>query len=312
MNRPFIALFALCACLSGLAIGIVAARKGHLTRVKAASTAHASLAAPAKLMEASAAADDAEGADGARVIRFASNGQPAPPFLIQDLNGNTISTAAWQGKVVLMNFWATWCPPCREEIPILIELTKKYPDQLVVIGVSMDDGPAEEVKDVAASAGINYPIVMRSLELVKGYGGVPALPTSFLINKEGRVVQKHVGLFPGGVYEIEVRALLGLPVDATIETFEDTGQIFLKNAERATELPDVDFTGLTPEQRKLALKRLNSESCNCGCTLTLAQCRMNDTSCPVSKGLAAKIVKEILAGSPAPTASPASPHSASD
>jgi len=311
MNRPFIALFALCACLSGLAIGIVAARKGHLTRVKAASTAHASLAAPAKLMEASAAADGAEGGDSARVIRFASNGQPAPPFLIQDLNGNTISTAAWQGKVVLMNFWATWCPPCREEIPILIELTKKYPDQLVVIGVSMDDGPAEEVKDFAASAGINYPIVMRSLELVKGYGGVPALPTSFLINKEGRVVQKHVGLFPGGVYEIEVRALLGLPVDATIETFEDTGQIFLKNAERATELPDVDFTGLTPEQRKLALKRLNSESCNCGCTLTLAQCRMNDTSCPVSKALAAKIVKEILAGSPAPAASSAPPHSAS-
>jgi len=311
MNRPFIVLLAFCAGISGLAIGIVAARAGHVATVKAASAAQppASLAKPA---EGSATKDDAVGADGAQVIRFASNGQPAPPFLVQDLNGNTISTATWQGKVVLVNFWATWCPPCREEIPILIELSKNYPDQLLVVGVSMDDGPAEEVRDFAAAAGINYPIVMRSPELVNAYGGVPALPTSFLVDREGHVVQKHVGLFPGGVYEIEVRALVGLPVDATIETFEDTGQIFLKNASRATELPDVDFSGLTRDQRRMVLKRLNSESCSCGCNLTLAQCRMNDTACPVSKAIAAKIVKEILAGSLAPTASSAPPHSASN
>lgn len=250
-----------------------------------------------------------DGVDGARVIRFAKNGEPAPPFLVQDIDGKTISTAAWQGKVVLVNFWATWCPPCRAEIPILIELSKKYPDKLLVIGVSMDDGPAEEVKDFAVAAGINYPIVMGSRELAYEYGGVPALPTSFLVNEEGRVVQKHVGLFPGGIYEIEVRALLGMPVDATIETFEDTGQIFLKNAERATELPDVDFTGLTPDQRKIAIKKMNSEGCDCGCKLTIAQCRMNDTSCPVSRLLAARIVKETLAGSRAAGA-PAAPSQA--
>jgi thiol-disulfide isomerase/thioredoxin len=312
MNRPIIALLAFCACLSGLAIGIVAARKGHMATVKAASVAHAPATSFAKPRKPSGATDDADGGDGARVIRFASNGQPAPPFLVQDLDGNVVSTAAWQGKVVLLNFWATWCPPCREEIPVLIELSKQYPEQLLVVGVSMDDGPTDEVKDFASAEGINYPIVMWSRELVKAYGGVPALPTSFLIDKQGHVVQKHVGLFPGGVYEIEVRALLGLPVDATIETFEDTGQIFLKNASRATELPDVDFTGLTPAQRKLALKRLNSEFCNCGCTLTLAQCRMNDTACPVSKALAAKIVKEILAGSHASSASSAPSRPASN
>jgi len=94
-----------------------------------------------------------------------------------------------------------------------------------------------------------------------------------------------------------------LPVDATIETFEDTGQIFLKNAVLATELPNVDFTGLNAEQKKAALKRMNSETCDCGCTLTLAQCRINDTSCPVSKKLAAQVVKEIAASAttPAPT-----------
>jgi thiol-disulfide isomerase/thioredoxin len=294
MNRPFIAFLALLACLSGIAIGIVAARSSH------AKTSRKTIPLPAAGASGATPRDALPDPSGGRVIRFAKNGEPAPPFLVPDIDGQIVSTAAWQGKVVLVNFWATWCPPCREEIPILIELSRRYPDKLLVIGVSMDDAPAEDVKDFATAVGINYPIVMRSRELVYAYGGVPALPTSFLINEEGRVVQKHVGLFPGGVYEIEVRALLGLPVDATIETFEDTGQIFLKNAQRATELPDVDFTGLTPEQRRVALKRLNSEGCDCGCTLTLAQCRMNDTSCPISKQLAAKIVKEILAGSRAP------------
>jgi thiol-disulfide isomerase/thioredoxin len=301
MNRPFLALLALLACLSGIGIGIVAARGSHAPKLKAAASllgARVSGAKPGNL--------PTEAGRG-YLIRFAKNGEPAPPFLVPDIDGRIISTADWQGKVVLVNFWATWCPPCREEIPILIELTKKYPEKLLVIGVSMDDGPADEVKQFAVAEGINYPIVMRSRELVSAYGGVPALPTSFLVNRESRVVQKHVGLFPGGVYEIEVRALLGMPVDATIETFEDTGQIFLKNVDRATELPDVDFTGLTPEQRKVALKKLNSEGCDCGCGLTLAQCRMNDTACPVSKGLAAKIVKEIIDGVKAPAGSAASP-----
>jgi hypothetical protein len=89
----------------------------------------------------------------------------------------------------------------------------------------------------------------------------------------------------------------------------DTGQIFLKNAELATELPDVDMKGLTPEQKTAVLKRLNSESCTCGCTLTIAQCRINDTTCPVSAKLAAEVVKEVRTGlrpPPLPAASAAS------
>lgn len=241
------------------------------------------------------------------VIRFAKNPQPAPPFLLRDLDGNMVSTAAWQGKVVLLNFWATWCPPCREEIPILIELSKKYKDDLLVIGISVDDGSPDEVKEFAHNIGINYPIVMRSRELLVEYGGVPALPTTFLVNKEGRVVQKHEGLFSPILYETEIRALIGLPVDASITTFEDTGQIFLQNAERATELPGVDLSKLTPEQKKVALKRMNTQICDCGCRLTLAQCRINDRSCPISKGLTEKIVQEILAAPLPSSHSSASP-----
>ncbi|MGH7838171.1 MAG: hypothetical protein ACREQC_10185, partial [Candidatus Binataceae bacterium] len=106
------------------------------------------------------------------------------------------------------------------------------------------------------------------------------------------------------VYEEEVRSLLGLPVDATVETFKDNGQIFLKNAALARELPGVDFKGLTPQQKKEALKRLNTQICDCGCTLTLAQCRINDTTCPVSKKLAAKVVKEVISGAPAAAPTP--------
>ena len=249
-----------------------------------------------------AAKTTAEPADdgGVKVIRFASNAIETPPFLLPDLQGHVISTAQFPGHVVLLSFWATWCPPCREEIPELKELQDRYKDQLQVIGVSMDDEPPQAVAQFAARAGINYSIVMGSPEIDKEYGGVPALPTNFLIDKQGHIVQKHVGLYPLSVYDTEVRALLGMHVDARIERFTDEGQIFLKNASLATELPGVDLKGLTEVQKRAALKRMNSENCSCGCDMTIAQCRLVDTACPISKAMAAKIVQEIKSGAPAP------------
>jgi thiol-disulfide isomerase/thioredoxin len=309
MSKPFIAILAIFAGLAGLAIGMAASRVGH--RSARTLAPHEIAARPSNAEAQSASAPRAPavpevtvlvGDDEEAVIRFASNPQPAPPFLVHDLDGNVVSTAEWQGKVVLLNFWATWCPPCREEIPILTMLAKKYKDQVQIVGVSVDEASPDDVREFAKAFHMNYPIVMWSHELISEYGGVPALPTTFLINKEGRVVQKHEGLYPPAVYDAEIRSLLGLPVNVRIETFEDTGQIFLKNAVRATELPDVDLTGLTPEQKKIALKRLNSESCTCGCRLTLAQCRINDTSCPRSTALAAKVIHETLAPGPVPPA----------
>ena len=239
------------------------------------------------------------------VIRFASNPQRMPPFLLSDLDGDIVSTADLQGKVVLLNFWATWCPPCRDEIPEMIELSRRFKDRLQIVGVSMDDAPADEVKQFARNIGIDYPIVMGSRTLSMEYGGVPALPTSFVINTDGKIVQKHEGLYPIDVYDSEVRSLLGMHVDAKVETFEDTGQIFLKNAINAKELPGVDFKGLTEDQKHAALKRLNSELCSCGCKLTIAQCRINDSECTTSQHLAEKIVREIRTSSKRP-ASPTS------
>jgi thiol-disulfide isomerase/thioredoxin len=242
-----------------------------------------------------AAAQQAPSAN-AKVIRFAKNAEPAPAFLLRDINGKIVSTADWKGKVVILNFWATWCPPCREEIPELVQLQTKYKDKLEIVGVSEDDDGPEKVAKFALQHGMNYPIVMATPELIADYGGVPALPTSFLIDPQGRVMQKHTGLYEYDVYEREVRALAGLPVDARIETFADTGQIFLKNAANATELPGVDLSGLTADQRKEALHRLNAEGCTCGCMLTLAECRINDSSCHVSKDAAADVVNQVRTG----------------
>ena len=247
------------------------------------------------------------------VIRFVRDPDPAPDFQLRDLAGKDLSLASAHGKVVLLNFWATWCGPCRAEIPSLIELQNRYKERLQIIGLVVDDDDQDAVKQVVDSKGINYPVALASDNIRLAYGGIPALPTLFVINSEGRIVQKHVGLFNPAFYETEVRALLDLPIAAKVETFEDTGQIFLKHADRATLLPGVNLTKLTPEQRLVALHKLNAEECTCGCKLTLAQCRINDPPCTVSKDRAAAIVEEIFsagekdkAGTPATVPAPAS------
>ncbi len=264
------------------------------------------LAARTFLPRASAAAPRPV-ADGANqpVIRFVKNPEMAPALQAVDILGKPVNKDNWAGKVVLVNFWATWCPPCREEIPELLELKKEFKDQLEIVGISEDDDPPANVLKFAQQKGMTYPIVMATQELIDAYGGVPALPTSFLIDTQGRVVQKHSGLYPIKSYDLEIRSLLGLPTDARVETFLDQGQVFLKNAANATELPGVSFKGLTAEQKKQALHRLNAESCTCGCNLTLSQCRVNDTGCPVSGKLAAQVVKEVVRGAKPAQAPPA-------
>lgn len=245
------------------------------------------------------------------VIRFVRDPDPAPDFQLKDLAGKDLSLASARGKVVLLNFWATWCGPCRAEIPSLIELQNRYKDRLQIIGLA-DDDDQDAVKQLVDSEGINYPVALATNQIRFDYGGILALPTLFVINSEGRIVQKHVGLFNPALYETEVRALLDLPIAAKVETFEDTGEIFLKHADRATMLPGVNTTKLTPEQRLVALHKFNAEECTCGCKLTLAQCRIYDPPCKLSRDRTTAIVEEIFAAgekskaeTPASTSTPA-------
>jgi thiol-disulfide isomerase/thioredoxin len=255
----------------------------------------------------------AAAAQDGNVIQFVKNPDPAPAFELNDLEGRPLSLAEAKGKIVLLNFWATWCGPCRAEIPDLVDLQKRYADKLEIIALATDEDDADEVRRFVMKSGINYRVALSSDEVRHDYGGIAALPTSFVIDRQGRIVQKHVGLNDPTIYELEVKAMLGEPIDAKVEYFEDNGQIFLKNAERATELPGVDFSKLNAKQKSAALRRMNAESCNCGCKLTLAQCRINDSACSVSLALTAKVVSQIAhppvpaAGARKESAKPATP-----
>ena len=230
-------------------------------------------------------------------IQLVADPSPMPALSMQDLDGKTITTDDLYGKVVLVNFWATWCGPCRVEIPALIKLQARYPDHLQIIGVSEDEGPVQVVEDFATEYGINYPIVMSTPELNRAFPGVMALPTSFIVDPEGRVVQTHIGLINPGVLEQETRFLAALDRDIKVDIVDENQHGLLVNAAQATEIPGLDLTILTPEQRTTALQRLNEEGCTCGCKLTLAQCRINDSSCGFSLPLAEQVVAEIV-GSP--------------
>ena len=246
------------------------------------------------------------------VIRFVRNPDPAPDLKARDLDGKELSLEAYKGKVVLLNFWATWCGPCRAEIRSLIRIQEAYKDRLQIVGMDVDDDDEERLRAFVKDQGINYRVAMTSGAVRLAYGGIAALPTMFVINQDGKVVQKHVGLFNPALYEIEARSLLDMPVPARVETFEDTGEVFLKHADRATMLPGVDTSKLTPEQRMAALHKLNAETCNCGCKYTLAQCRIYDPGCNTSKDRAAAIVQEAakLPAKDAPENAPAPAGSA--
>jgi thiol-disulfide isomerase/thioredoxin len=249
--------------------------------------------------------------DNQPVIQFVRNPDPAPEFKLTSLDGKPIALENLRGKVVFLNFWATWCGPCRAEVPDLVELQNEFKDRLQIIGLDVDDDDAAEVEKYAKETGINYPVAMATDAIREAYGGIPALPTSFVLDTEGRVVQKHTGLLDPSLYDTEIRALLGLPIAARVETFEDTGEVFLKHADRATELPGVDLSKLTPEQKKIALHRFNAETCTCGCKFTLAQCRIWDSACAVSKAATEKIVAKLIAASQQPSAAPRAPDAAS-
>jgi thiol-disulfide isomerase/thioredoxin len=238
-------------------------------------------------------------------IRFVRNPDPAPGFKLTGLDGKPVTLADSRGKIILLNFWATWCGPCRAEIPDLVELQNKYKDRLQILGLVVDDDDQDAIKKFVAEFGINYPVALATGDIRVQYGGIPALPTSFVLDAEGRVVQKHEGLRDPVLYETEIRALLGLSIgNVKVETFEDTGQVFLKHVDRASELPGVDLSKLTPEQRVVALHKFNAEACTCGCNYTLAQCRIYDRACKISQAATAKIVA-ALASPHAPHASPA-------
>jgi peroxiredoxin len=122
----------------------------------------------------------------------------APEFQLKDVNGQTVHLSDYKGKVVLLDFWATWCGPCKIEIPWFIEFEHQYKDRgFAVVGVSMDEDGWSVVKPYVQDLKMNYRIVLGNDEVGTSYGGVDSLPTTFLIDREGKIASVHVGLSQG-------------------------------------------------------------------------------------------------------------------
>jgi thiol-disulfide isomerase/thioredoxin len=137
-----------------------------------------------------------------------SDNNKAPDFTLLFTDGKDIKLSEYKGKVVIIDFWATWCGPCRKGIPDLIELQKEYGKDIVVIGISLDADTKGEVVPFMQKIGINYPVAYGTLEVTEQYGGVEGIPTSFVINKNGEIVDKHVGLVPKSEYTDLINKLL--------------------------------------------------------------------------------------------------------
>ena len=135
--------------------------------------------------------------------------QPAPAWDLKDVSGKSVKLSDFKGKVVVLDFWATWCGPCRAEIPRFIDLQKKYAAKgLVVIGVSLDEQGPEVVKPFISKTGMNYQVVMGNQEVAQKYGDIQAIPTTFVIDRKGNIVASHEGETEEATFESEIKPLL--------------------------------------------------------------------------------------------------------
>ena len=139
-----------------------------------------------------------------------ATGKPAPlHFTLKDMNGADVKLASFKGKVILLNFWATWCGPCKAEIPSLVELQHQYGDDLVVLGFSVDD-PVEKMRPYAAQYKINYPLLVGNgrEDVQEAFGPLFGIPVSVIIGRDGKIAKKHSGIATKSQFEREIKALL--------------------------------------------------------------------------------------------------------
>ena len=139
-----------------------------------------------------------------------ATGKPAPlHFTLKDMDGDDVKLASFKGKIILLNFWATWCGPCKAEIPSLVELQDQYEDDLVVLGFWVDD-PVEKMRPYAAQYKINYPLLVGNgrEDVQEAFGPLFGIPVSVIIGRDGKIAKKHSGIATKAQIEREIKALL--------------------------------------------------------------------------------------------------------
>ncbi|MGO9649912.1 Alkyl hydroperoxide reductase [Candidatus Sulfotelmatobacter sp. SbA7] len=138
-----------------------------------------------------------------------AKGDTAPDFTLQSLDGKTIRLSDWRGQAVLLNFWATWCAPCKIEMPWFVELQKQYgPQGFQIVGVAMDDASPKDIADFAKEMGVNYPVLLGKESVGDAYGGVQFLPENFYIDRNGKLVARAFGLKSRSEIEDDIKAII--------------------------------------------------------------------------------------------------------
>lgn len=142
-----------------------------------------------------------------------TKGDTAPDFTLQSLDGKNTRLSDFRGQAVLLNFWATWCAPCKIEMPWFVELQKQYgPQGFQIVGVAMDDASAKEIADFAKEMGVNYPVLVGNNSVGDAYGGVQFLPENFYIDRNGKLVARAFGLKSRSEIEDEIKAIIASKV----------------------------------------------------------------------------------------------------
>jgi len=145
-------------------------------------------------------------------VKAEQDRRPAPDFNLKDADGKPVKLSDYRGKVVLLNFWATWCGPCKIEIPWFMDFEQTYKDKnFAVLGVSLDEDGWDAVKPYIQQKKINYRVMIGTEQVAQLYGDVDSLPTTFLIDREGRVAAVHIGLVSKSDYLHDILDLIGAP-----------------------------------------------------------------------------------------------------
>ncbi|MGH9377239.1 MAG: TlpA disulfide reductase family protein [Terriglobia bacterium] len=222
----------------------------------------------------------------------------APAFTLTDISGQPLSLNQYRGKVTLLNFWATWCGFCREEIPDLIRLQKIYGSQgLQIVGISEDSDGAAPVRDFYKRMGMNYPVALDNGKTGELYGGIFSLPTTFLIGRDGRVYGKVPAAVSAAYFEQGIKTLLAASPGAEVKDFHplpgsETAEVETP-AQANSVVPGIDVTKLSKAELAQYEELLSQQECSCGCKVSVLHCRQADPGCATSREMAQKALREL-------------------
>jgi thiol-disulfide isomerase/thioredoxin len=229
---------------------------------------------------------------------FSGQYPTAPAFTLTDIFGHTLSLDQYRGKVVLLDFWATWCGPCRSEIPGFIQLQKLYASQgFQIIGISEDQNGVAPVLQFYKQADLDYRVALDNGKVSELYGGIIGLPTTFLIGRDGRIYEKLPGAVGADYFEPGIKTLLATAPTMEAKSFQPMDGSEAPQIETPAEVnspvPGIDVSKLTQAELAHYEAVLSKQQCSCGCQMSLLECRKTDPGCATSRQEAEEVLQKM-------------------